>query len=222
MAAARRRPVMARARAGRRFGVDRLQIDVRLNAEWIEQALERQDAAPEVELPRNGRPLARARARDVVRHALRLPLTPRMRPFGETLYSIHDAATREVLAALLATPRRWAGRLEGVVEDRRRPEVRDWVVDPKHPKPCRRVAIHVDGWLRDVLQAGELRGDIARWKGTAGFHGFFWRIPRAVAQTDGTRLDVFDADTGQPLASLAGSPVRVENGRVMTSGAGAP
>ena len=219
VAAARMRPVMALARRGRRLGINRLEIDARLNPEWIEQALERRDAEPEVELRRNGRPVARARVRDVVRHALRLPLTPRMRPFGDTLYSIHDAATREALAALLVPARRWARRLEGAVENRPRPEVRGWVLDPKHPERCRRVAIHVDGWLRDVLQAGELRGDIARWKRTAGFHGFCWRIPRAVAQTDGTRLDVFDADTGQPLA---GSPVRVEGGRVIASGAGAP
>ena len=219
VAAARMRPVMALARRGRRLGIDQLQIDIRLNPEWIEQALERRDAAPGVELRRNGRPVARAHVHDVVRHALRLPLTPRMRPFGETLYSIHDAATREALAALLVPARRWSRRLEGAVENRPRPEVRGWVLDPKHPERCRRVAIHVDGWLSDVLQAGELRGDIARWKRTAGFHGFCWRIPRAVAQTDGTRLDVFDADTGQPLA---GSPVRVEGGKVMASGAGAP
>ena len=218
VAAARMRPVMALARRGRRLGIDRLEIDVRLNPEWIDQALERHDAAPDIELRRNGRTVARARVRDVVRHALRLPLTPRMRPFGETLYSIHDAATREALAALLVPARRWARRLEGAVENRPRPEVRGWVLDPKHPERCRRVAIHVDGWLSDVLQAGELRGDIARWKRTAGFHGFCWRIPRAVAQTDGTRLDVFDADTGQPLP---GSPVRVEGGRVIASGAGA-
>ena len=219
VAAARLRPVMALARRRRRLGLDRLEIDVRLNPEWLEQALERRDAEPEVELRRNGRPVARARVHDIVRHALRLPLSPRMRPFGETLYSIHDAATREALAALLVPARRWARRLEGAVENRPRPEVRGWVLDPKHPERCRRVAIHIDGWLSDVLQAGELRGDIARWKRTAGFHGFCWRIPRAVAQTDGTRLDVFDADTGQPLA---GSPVRVEGGRVVASGAGAP
>ena len=218
VAAARMRPVMALARRGRRLGLDRLEIDVRLNPEWIEQALERRDAEPEVELRRNGRPLVRARVRDVVRHALRLPVTPRMRPFGETLYSIHDAATSEALAALLVPARRWARDLEGAVENRPRPEVRGWVLDPKHPEQCRRVAIHVDGWLSDVLQAGELRGDIARWKRTAGFHGFCWRIPWAVAQTDGARLDVFDADTGQPLP---GSPVRVEGGRVVASEAGA-
>ena len=219
VAAARLRPVMALARRGRRLGFDRLEIGVRLNPEWIEQALERRDAEPGVELRRNGRAVARARVRDVVRHALRLPLGPRMRPFGETLYSIHDAATSEALAALLVPARRWARRLEGAVENRPRPEVRGWVLDPQHPERSRRVAIHVDGWLSEVLQAGELRGDIARWRRTAGFHGFCWRIPRAVAATDGTRLDVFDADTGQPLP---GSPVRVEGGRVVASGAGAP
>ena len=39
--------------------------------------------------------------------------------------------------------------------------------------------------------------------------------PRGAGRTDGTRIDVFDADTGRPLR---GSPVRIEGGRVVVSG----
>ena len=217
VAAARRRPVMALVRRGRRLGFDRLEIDVRLDPQWIDQALERRDAEPRIELRRNGRAVAWARVRDPDRQVLRLPLGPRMRPLGETLYSIHDAATSEALATLLVPARRWARRLEGAVENQPRPELRGWVLDPDHPERIRRVAIHVDGWLTDVLHAGDLRGDIARWKRTGGYHGFCWRVPTALATTDGTRLDVFDADTGQPLA---GSPAFVASGGVVTSARG--
>ena len=219
LAAARVRPVMALARRGHRLGFDRLEIDVRLNPEWIEQALQRRDTEPGVELRRNGRAVARASVRDAVRHALRIPLGPRMRPFGETLYSIHDLATNEALTALLVPARRRARRLEGAVENQPRLQVRGWVLDPDHPDRSRRVAIRVDGWLAGVLHARGLRGDIARWKRTAGHHGFSWRVPAAVAAANGTQLDVFDADTGQPLR---GSPVRVVDGRVLASGAGSP
>ncbi len=219
LAAARLRPLMALARRGRRLGFDRLAIDVQLDPKWLERARRRRDAEPEVELRRNGRTVARAHARDAVRNALRLPLGLRMRPFGETLYSIHDAATSEALAALVVPARRRARRLEGAVENQPRPEVRGWLLDPDHPERSRWVAIHVDGRLAEVVHAGELRGDIARWKGTNGHHGFCWRIPDAVAAVDGVRLDVFDADTGRPLR---GSPVRTTGGLVVASGAGAP
>ena len=52
-----------------------------------------------------------------------------------------------------------------------------------------------------------------------GRHGFLWRIPASVAGPDGTRIDVFDADTGQPLS---GSPVRLEGGQVVAGAGGGP
>ena len=50
-------------------------------------------------------------------------------------------------------------------------------------------------------------------------HGFLWRIPASVAGPDGTRIDVFDADPGQPLS---GSPVRLESGQVVAGAGGGP
>ena len=85
------------------------------------------------------------------------------------------------------------------------------------PDRRRRAAIHLNGSLQTVVSAAHPRGDIARWKGTSGRHGFFWRIPLSVAGPDGTRIDVFDADTGWPLS---GSPVRLEGGQVVAGTGG--
>ncbi len=59
------------------------------------------------------------------------------------------------------------------------------------------MAIEVDGWLADVVVAGEPRDDIGRWKGTDGYHGFACPVPAPAAEE--TRLNVFNADTGRPL-----------------------
>ena len=104
----------------------------------------------------------------------------------------------------------------GAVESRPTAEVRGWVLDGGSVERVRRVAIHVQGSLRAVLDAGGRREDIARRKGTGGRHGFEWRVPGEVAQGAGARVEVFDAETGRPLR---GSPLRIEGGgRAVASG----
>lgn len=121
---------------------------------------------------------------------------------------------REAVATLVI-PYSWRRRrIAGAVESRERAEVRGWVLDPARPERSRKVAIHVDGLLHEVIEASAPRPDIARWKGTGGRHGFLWRIPEHLAAREGARIDVFDADTGRVLR---GSPVRVRDARVMAS-----
>ena len=93
-------------------------------------------------------------------------------------------------------------------------QVRGWLLDPADPERTRSVAIHLEGGVREVIVAESRRDDIARWKGTDGYHGFLWQIPEDVAARDGARLDVIDAATG---LALPGSPVRIEGGRVVAS-----
>ena len=128
------------------------------------------------------------------------------------LFRSHDAVSGEVLATLAAPAFSQARRVVGAVESRERPEIRGWVLDPSNPERTRRVALHVDGHLCEVMVADGQRGDIARSKGTGGRHGFLWHMPEGLATTKGTRIEVFDADTGRPLR---GSPLRIEHGRVV-------
>ena len=127
-------------------------------------------------------------------------------------------SVQRVRDALLSVPDAAVGRrgrrVIGAVESRPWPEVRGWALDPGDPGRSRRVAIHVDGRLCKVVGAEERRADVARWQGTEGRHGFRWRIPEGVAVKDGTRIEVFDADTGR---RLRGSPLRIEGGRAVAS-----
>ena len=208
---ARRRHLAALARRGRRHGFDALEVVVRPTPEWLAEARER-GAGAALELRRNGRVLARAAVPEAG-DTLRIPIGPSQRGAGEALYSVHDAATGAVLA-VLATPTLWDARgVAGAVENRAQPEVRGWLLHAAHPERRRRVAFELDGRLADVVVAGERRDDIARWKGTDGCHGFLWPLPAPAAE--GTRVDVFDADTGRPLR---GSPVRVAGGQAVASG----
>ena len=210
--AARRRHLMALARHGPRRGPDSLEVLVRPTPEWLAEARER-GPGPALELRRNGRVLARAAAPEAPDDTLRIPIALSRRGAGAALYSIHDAATGAVLAGL-AAPALWRARgVEGAVETRPRPEIRGWLLDAAHPGRRRRVAIEMDGRLCDVIAAGEPRGDIARWKGTDGCHGFAWPVPAPAAER--ARVDVFDAATGRPLR---GSPVRVEGGQATAAG----
>ena len=110
-----------------------------------------------------------------------------------------------------------ARRIVGSVENRSRPEVRGWVLDSRDPELSRTVAIHVDGRLSQLVLAENQRDDIANWKGTDGRHGFLWRIPEDLASEDGTRIDVFDAETGRPLQ---GSPICIVGGEAITNARG--
>ena len=208
---ARRGHLLVLARRGRRRGFDRLEAIVQPTPEWLAAARER-GPGPAMELRRNGRVLARAAVPGEAEDTLRIPVPLSRRAAAAALYSVHDAATGVVLAAL-AAPAVWHARgVEGAVESRARPEIRGWVLDTHHPQRLRRVAIELDGRLRDIIVAGNQRDDIARWRGTEGRHGFLWPIP---APAEGTRVDVFDADTGRPLR---GSPVRVEGGQATAAG----
>ena len=202
------------SRAGRWPGFDALEVGVLLDPAWFERAEQRGASEPSLELRRNGRAVARASAQDVSHDAVQLKAGSGIRLTGDVLYSVHDGMDGELLAAL-AAPAWWrARRVAGAVESRDQRQIRGWLFDPAEPERFRRIAIHVDGRLRAVLVAGERRDDIARWKGTDGYHGFVWPIPETATVTEETRIEVFDADTGR---ALFGSPLRVEGGRVVAS-----
>ena len=211
--ATRRWPVMALARRGRRFGAGRIEIDIRLTSVWLDRVRRGRDAdTATVEVRRNGRMMARVGLQEVVCDTLRLPVRPPLRSLCDTIYSLHDTSTGKALALLVNPPAWRTRRIDGAVESRPRPEVRGWAIDPDRPGRRRRVAIRLNDRLHEVVTADERRADIARWKGTDGRHGFRWRIPDPWDAADGARVDVFDAETGQPLRA---SPVRVEGGHVI-------
>ncbi len=202
----------ARRRSG--FGILNLELSVLLDPEWVEQTGEPGGRNPIIELRRNGRALAQASAQDMSPDMVWATAGHRVPLVSDALYSVHDLRTSQVLASLTIPAFRRARLVVGAVENRLRPHVRGWVLDPSNPRRRRRVALHVDGILHEVIDADEQRDDVARWKGTGGDHGFLWRIPENVAAKDGTRIDVIDADTGRPLR---GSPVRLEAGKVIAS-----
>ena len=205
---------MAFERRRSRFGVDKLQVSLLLDPGWVANARKRHGREAACELRRNGRVVARARLGDVADNVLQVARELRIPAIGDALCSIHDAFSAETLAALITPASRRAQRVVGGVESRKRPEVRGWVLDPGNPGRSRWVAIHVDGRLRVVINAKTQRIDIARWKGTEGYHGFLWRIPEGLARKDGALIDVFDAETGR---LLRGSPIRIKGGQVVAS-----
>ena len=209
--------VMALARRPARLGAV-LEASVLLDPAWLAQARERGDR-PRLELRRNGRLLAQAVVPDNGR-AMRIAAGSTLPAAVGAMYSVHDAFDGSALAALAMPARRRRRQLAGAVEKGTGRAVRGWLLDEAEPDRRRRAAIHLDGGLQAVVGAADPRGDIARWKGTSGRHGFLWRIPPAVDWPDGTRIDVFDADTG---AALSGSPVRLEDGQVVAgTGGGTP
>ena len=203
---------LARRRSGLRF--ENLELGVLLDPEWVERTRHRSEPKPIIELRCNGRTQAQAFAQDVLRDTAWTAAGLRIPAIYEALYSVHDARTGEVLASLITPAFRHARLIVGAVENRQHPDVRGWVLDPSNPEQSRKVALHVDGLLREVIEANEQRGDLARWKEISGDHGFLWRVPGDLAAKDGTRIDVFDANTGR---SLRGSPLHIEAGRVIAS-----
>ena len=209
--------VMALARRPARLGAV-LEASVLLDPTWLAQAREGGDR-PRLELRRNGRLLAQVALPDNGR-AVRIAAGSSLLAAAGAMYSIHDSFDGAALAALAMPARRRRRQLAGAVEKGPRRAVRGWLLDEAEPDRPRRAAIHLDGHLQAVVGAADPRGDIARWKGTSGRHGFLWRIPPAVDWPDGTRIDVFDADTG---AALSGSPVRLKDGQVVAgTGGGTP
>ena len=207
--------IMALAHRRSRFGLEELEVGILLNPHWLDQAGRSGEREPVLELRLGGRRVARLSIRSNSDNPVRMPVRARAHTVSDALYSIHDGISGEVLAAIVTPPLRQARRTVGAVESRERAEVRGWALDPRSPNRRRRIAIHVDGDLRQVVIAEQHRADIARWKRTGGHHGFRWPIPDDVAARSGVRLDVFDADTG---VALRGSPLRIEGGRVIRSG----
>ena len=210
-------PVMSLARRGTRLGIDRIEAHVLLSPEWLDQVRSRHDGPLAFELRRNGRMLVRASVRDDLSGDLRIPLGFHVPSLRDAVYSLHHVSTGEAIATLVAFAWWRARRIEGAVEDRSQPEIRGWILDRSDPGRKSRVAIHVNGSLREVIVAGEQRADIARWKGTDGHHGFLWPVPETEAAAGARRIDILHADTGRPLR---GSPVRVESARVVACGPG--
>ena len=197
-----------------RLGREEVEASILLNPHWLEEARRGGERGRELELRLGGREVARASLGGLSDNLVRMASGSRIHPIGESFYSIHDSVSGEMLAGLVSPSWRQARRVLGAVESSERSEVRGWALDPGSPERRRRIAVHVDGALRQVLVAGEHRGDIARWKRTGGHHGFRWHIPQDVAAKDGTRMDVFDADTG---LALRGSPLRIEGSGVVRS-----
>ena len=206
--------VMALVRRPARLGAA-LEASVLLDPAWLARARKR-DGGPRLELRRNGRLLGESVAVDGGR-AVRIPAGSSLLATAGALYSVHDAFDGAALAALAMPARRQRRQVTGGVEKGTGQVVRGWLLDEAEPDRHRRAAIHVGGRLEAVVSAANPRGDIARWKGTSGRHGFYWHIPPAVAALDGKRIDVFDADTGRPLS---GSPVRLERGQVVAAAGG--
>ncbi len=207
--------VMALARRPAWLGLGAaLEASVLLDPAWLARARER-DGGPRLELRRNGQLLEQA-APAAQGQAVHMAAGSSLAAMAGALYSIHDVFDGAALAALAMPARRRRRRVAGAVEKGTRGTVRGWLLDEAEPDRRRRAAIHLDGRLQAVVGAAKPRADIARWKGTSGCHGFLWRIPASVVGSDGTRIDVFDADTGQPLH---GSALRLEGGQVV-SGAG--
>ena len=197
------------------LGIDYLDAVILLDPHWAARASRRPERGPILELRRNGKAVTQAFVKDLLHDVVQLAAGPHTPAHGEALYSLHDALNGEVLAALAVPAFLQARRIVGAVENRQGLEIRGWLLDRGDPEHSRRVAIHVDGRLREVISANSRRDDIARWKGTNGQHGFRWRLPEELAGKEGTRIDVFDADTGRPLR---GSPVRIEGGRAVATG----
>ena len=193
--------------------MESLELRVMLDPAWVEETRQRGDLEAIIELRRNGRILAQSLPKDVFRDMVWVAKGLRIPTLGDILYSVHDATTGEILASLVAPAFRQARRIIGGVENRRQLDVRGWVLDPGCPERRRKVALHVDGRLLKVITADGKRADIAHQKGTDGNHGFLWRIPEGTPINEGTRIEVFDADTGRPLR---GSPLRVNSGQVVT------
>ena len=197
------------------FGVGNVHAAILLDPDWAAQSSRRRGRGPIFELRRNGKVAARIFAKELSHDVVQFAVGPRIPAHRDVLYSLHDAFSGEVLAALVAPAFLRARRIVGAVENRRQPEIRGWLLDRGDPERKRSVTIHVEGRLREVVVAESRRDDIARWRGTDGHHGFLWQIPEDVATTEGARIDVFDAVTG---LALRGSPVRIESGRVVASG----
>ena len=209
-------PVRGMALARRRewFGLDSLEVGILFAVDWAARARRQEDQGALLELRRNGSVVGRVDAKDLAHDSVRMAAGLCTPAHGEALYSLHDALSAEVLAALVAPAWRGSRGVVGAVESQAGAEVRGWVLDGGSVERVRRVAIHVQGSLRAVLDAGGRREDIARWKGTGGRHGFEWSVPEELAGREGVCIEVFDAETGRPLR---GSPLRIEGGRAVAS-----
>ena len=197
-----------------RIGIENLELHIMFNPKWVEHMRQHPELKSTVDLRRNGRSLGRAFRQDSSHNMVWIAAGLRVPIVSDTLYSVHEVNTGDVLASLI-TPSYWrARRVVGALESRQQLDLRGWVLDLENPEQSRRVALHVDDHLYQVINADGKREDIARWKRTGGRHGFYWRIPESIPVKDGTIIDVFDASTGRPLH---GSPVRIQAGQVIAS-----
>ena len=206
--------VMAFAHRDLRFGLQSFEVNFLGHPEWAAHRVGEHSDSPVLVLRRNSQFVAQTLASDLKRGSVRISPSPRFCGFGPSVYSVHDAMSGKVLAALCSPGPWWAPRAVGVVENHSRPEVRGWLFDPSEPMRRRRVGIQFDGHFCGVVDACLRRADIARCKGTDGCHGFLWSVPEDLSVREGSIIDVFDADTG---FALSGSPIRIEDGRALAS-----
>lgn len=208
---------MALKRCKSRFGVGKLEASLLLDPAWLASVRSRHGSAAACVLRRNGRLAARVPLGHGSEIAVRVTTKLRSPLFVDVLYTVHDAFSEDVLGAVTSPALQRARRIKGAVRSRAQPEVCGWVLDPGNPERGRRVSIHVDGVLLDVVDATTRHEEGPGGDGPGGGRGFVWPIPDALASKNGTLIEIFDAGTGRPLS---GSPVRIESGRVIATKGG--
>ena len=197
-----------------RVGVDRLEASLLLDPQWLAGAQKRHGSAAACVLRCNGRLVARISVAHDSQNALRVETALRAPLFGDVLYSVHDAFNEDALVSLASPAYPRAQRISGGVQSTQQAELRGWVSDPENPERARKVAIHVDGVLLDVIDAVPHNEESPTPRGATASHGFLWPIPEILASRSGTLIEVFDAGTGRPLR---GSPIRLEKGRIVSA-----
>ena len=198
--------VMSLAHRNLHFGIEKLQVNVLLNSEWLAELQHRPNRTAIVELRCNGRAVARSTVWERPRYLLRITTKRSIFALGDTLYSIHDVSTGEALAGLVTPSLRRATRIVGAVENWSEQDIRGWARDPEDAERSRRIAIHVNGFLRTVVNTdAEPSAPVHHEEGLSN-QEFLWRVPANVGLEAGIRIDLFDAETG---LSLRGSPIHL-------------
>ena len=205
---------MALRRSQSRLGIVRFTVSALLDPTWVAHTLDRHGINAACELRCNARVVARSKLDALSRHGLHILPDLRIPTIRDVLLSLHDVCSGETLAAIILPTSLRARHVTGTLENRPRPEIRGWILDPNDLLRNRKIAIHLNGRLRKIVRANLRRPDIARWKGTPGHHGFMWRIPEDIVHNESPRIDVFDAETGRPLR---GSPILIRNWRAVAS-----
>ena len=108
--------VMALSHRISSLGIDKLQANILINPELIDQHRQRHRHEPNLELRCNGRVVGRASVLDMPHNLARVAVELRLPTVRDSVYSMHDTLTGETLAALTLPPTRRSRRIVGAVE----------------------------------------------------------------------------------------------------------